>query len=758
MPHAHFAVNNKVPTKVECFALTDVKLADGPFKTAMEADAKWLLDLECDRLLSRFREYAGLEPKGEIYGGWESGGLSGHSLGHYLTACSLMYQATGNEEFLKRVNYIVDELEEVQNANGGEFISGLQDCKRIFSEVQQGQIKSAGFDLNGGWAPWYTQHKLFNGLRDAYLLCGNEKAKTILAKLGDWAISVTENLTDELFQEMMRCEYGGMNEAMADVYAVTGDEKYMKLALRFYDNVVLDPLTQCNDNLTGLHGNTQIPKLIGLQRIYELNGEQRFHTAADFFWSTVIRERSYAIGGNTEGEYFHQKDKLSERLTDRTCETCNTYNMLKLTKQLFAQAPTAEMADYCERAIYNHILASQNPEDGMTTYMMPLRYGSAKGFSDPYNSFWCCTGTGMENHAKYGEYIYFHDETSLYVNLFMASELSWKEKGLKVVQETRFPEQESSKLTIKAEKPVLLVMKIRHPYWAVDGFQILVNGEAVENMGKPGSFVEISREWKDGDVVEVKMPMTLRYEGFADNPNRVALMYGPVVLCAEAKPDSEPILIVSELEKIPQALKPIEGKPLMFVGSDSVFQTVSGEKSAPVFKPLYAEYKNSFTVYWDAFDQNEWENIKEKYTAELAKTKVLEARTTDWIQLGEMQPERDHNLEAVRSAAGDFVNRKFRRADPRGFFAFDMKVDPEKPMELLSIYSGTETCHFDILVDDEKLVEQKLADNNPGEFINITVPIPEELTKGKETVRVKFMPGQGSYVGRVFGCRMMVRE
>ncbi|MCX6345720.1 MAG: glycoside hydrolase family 127 protein [Armatimonadetes bacterium] len=759
MQHTKFAVTNKVQPKLKPFELTQVRILDGLFKHALEANAKWLLDLEADRLLSRFREFAGLEPKGEIYGGWESGGLSGHSLGHYLTACSLMYQATGDQRFLDKVNYIVSELEEVQQANGGCFISGLQDCKRIFGEIAEGKVKSAGFDLNGGWAPWYTQHKLFNGLRDAYLYCGNEKAKTVLAKLGDWAIGVTKNLTDELWQEMMRCEYGGMNEAMADVYAITGEEKYLNLAKRFFDNIVLDPLTRREDNLTGLHGNTQIPKLIGLQRIYELTGDDRFHTAADFFWKTVVNERSYVIGGNTEGEYFHQKDRLSERLSDRTCETCNTYNMLKLTKQLFVHDPMAEMADYYERALVNHILASQNPEDGMTTYMMPLRSGCAKGFSDPYNSFWCCTGTSMENHAKYGEYIYFNDGgETLFVNLFIASELNWCEKGVKIIQQTKFPEESSTKLTISCANPTNLTVKIRHPYWVEQGFEILVNGEAVHLHSHPGTYAEITREWKDGDVVEVKLPMTLRTEGFADNSNRVALMYGPVVLCAETDYDAETRIIVSEFDKITSGLTPIAGKTLEFAGSDNMFRTVSGEKIATAFKPLYAEYKKGFAVYWDAFNESAWDDIKEKYKAELDKIKSLENRTTDFIQLGEMQPERDHNLEAVRSGAGIFVNRKFRRADPRGWFSFDMKVDPEKQVELLSVYSGTEACNFEIYVDDKLLVEQKLGDNNPGDFIDIATAIPLELTKGKETVKIKFMPGQGSYVGRVFGCRMMIKE
>jgi len=556
---------------------------------------------------------------------------------------------------------------------------------------------------------------------------------------------------------MMRCEFGGMNEAMADVYALTGDEKYLKLAQRFYHHAVLDPLAKKQDNLTGLHGNTQIPKIIGLERQYELTGDRGLHETAEFFWQTVVRERSYVIGGNTEGEYFHDKDRLSERLSDRTAETCNTYNMLKLTKMLYMMEPTAELADYYERALYNHILATQNPEDGMTTYMMPLRSGCAKGFSDPFNSFWCCTGTGMENHGKYGEFIYFHGDDGLCVNLFINSELNWADKGLKVTQETRYPEEQATRLTFNCRKPVRLNVIVRHPYWVGGGFEIKVNDETVPDGSVAGSYAIVNREWSDDDILEVKLPMALRTEAFADNPHRVALMYGPIVLCAQTEFDAEPRIIVSDLDKIPQGIRPASGMPLTFVGSESMFQTVSGESSSPRFIPLYAEYTKGFTVYWDAFSKAEWDRIKEKYMADLAKARALESRTTDFMQLGEMQPERDHNLEAVRSGAGEWVSRKFRRADARGWFSFDMKVDPKKPMELLAIYSGTERCEFEILIDEAPLTLQKLADNNPGEFIDITYPIPEKMTKGKQSVKVKFLPAGTSYVGRVFGCRMMVK-
>ena len=375
---------------------------------------------------------------------------------------------------------------------------------------------------------------------DVHTLCDNRQALEVLEMACYWVKSRTDKLTDEQMQFMLRNEHGGMNDVLAEVYAVTGDEKYLKLSQRFNHWAVLGPLAKRQDQLTGLHANTQFPKILGAARQYEFTGEERLHTIATFFWDVVTKERSYVIGGNSDGEMFSPKEDLSKHIGPSTTETCNTYNMLKITRRLFCWDPKAEYADYYERALYNHILASQNPETGMVVYYVPLRTGSSKVFSSPNDSFWCCAGTGMENHAKYGDSIYFHDARrrpkTLYVNLFIASELDWTEQGIKLRQETKYPREGSSRLTFTCEKPVELSLNIRHPYWAVSGIEIAVNGEKQAVSSKPGSYATISRQWKSGDTVDITMPMSLRTEGFRDNPRKLAVMYGPVVLCAEVTP------------------------------------------------------------------------------------------------------------------------------------------------------------------------------------------------------------------------------
>src|SRR5882672_8882436 len=389
------------------FSLAEVSLLPSEFTVARDADIKYLLMIEPDRLLSQFRTHAGLKPKAERYGGWESEGLAGHTLGHYLSACALEYAVSGNQEFLKRVNYIVDQLQECQVARKTGYVGAIPREDSVFMEVSQGQIRSRGFDLNGSWSPWYTIHKVMAGLLDAYLYCDNQKALAIEQGMADWTENTLKNLNDEQIQKMLLCEYGGMNEVLVNTYAFTNNKKYLELSYKFHDKVVLDSLAHRVDILPGRHSNTQIPKVIGTVRRYELTGAKSDFVIGDFFWQTVVNHHSYAPGGNSNYEYLSEADKLNDKLTDNTMETCNTYNMLKLTRHLFALQPSAALMDYYEKALYNHILSSQNHETGMMCYFVPLRMGGKKEYSTPFNTFTCCVGSGMENHVKYNESIYF---------------------------------------------------------------------------------------------------------------------------------------------------------------------------------------------------------------------------------------------------------------------------------------------------------------------------------------------------------------
>lgn len=515
--------------KARAFDLASVRLADGPFLRAQQRNATYLLQLEPDRLLHNFRVNAGLKPKAPVYGGWESVEpwvdirCHGHTLGHYLSACSMMFAATGNAKFKNRVDYIVAELRECQLAGGSGLICAFPDGQAPLDQIRD-STKFVG-------VPWYTMHKIFAGLRDAYLYTTNKTAiEEVLVKLSDWAINHTKHLSDEQFQRMLKTEHGGMVEVLADLFELTGEIRFLTLAIRFSHQAFLDPLAQEQDKLDGLHSNTQIPKVIGFNRLYELTGIPRYSSAARFFWRTVVNNRSFVTGGNGDGEHFFPPAEFSRHLSSaKTMETCCTHNMLRLTRALFALDPSTAYADYYERALYNSILASQDPDSGMMTYFQPTRPGYLKLYCTPFDSFWCCTGSGMENHSKYGDSIYFHDGDSLFVNLFIPSVLTWKEKGLSLSQATRFPDENLTRFQFSLQRPERLKLKIRYPSWC-RGLEIKINGRPFEFKQQPGGYIAIDRVWRARDTVEVKLPMTLRVEQLPGRSDVVAFVFGPIVL------------------------------------------------------------------------------------------------------------------------------------------------------------------------------------------------------------------------------------
>ncbi|MHC4654596.1 MAG: beta-L-arabinofuranosidase domain-containing protein [Planctomycetota bacterium] len=752
-----------IPLKARAFRLQDVRLLEGPFKHAMELDQQYLLSLDVDRLLHTFRLNAGLPSSAKPLGGWEEpkGELRGHSVGHYMTACAKMYAGTGNERLKAKGNAIVSGLAKCQAKIGSGYLSAYPE--EFFDRVEARKRV---------WAPYYTLHKIYAGLLDMFVYCDNQQALEVCKKFADWVIARNAPLSEERMQKMLDTEHGGMNEVLANLYGLTGEQKYLKIANRFNHMAVIGPASKRQDKLTGLHANTQVPKFIGTARQYELTGRQWLKTASTFFWDTVVNERSYVIGGHSDGERFSPKETLSEAFGPSTTETCNTYNMLKLTRHLFCWEPRAEYADYYERALYNHILASQNPQTGMMCYYVPLRSGSQKTYNNPFNSFWCCTGTGIENHAKYGDSIYFHDDENLWVNLFIASELNWRAKGLRIFQETKYPRQARTKLVFRCKQPVRLNLNIRHPYWAVSGFEIKVNGRKVADSSKPGSYAVVSRTFKGGDIVTVKMPFSLRTEGFCDNPKRIAFMNGPLVLCAEVEAGKNHPAIVTDSDQVLSAIKPIPDKPSCiigsqikpipdepscFTGSQEIFRIVDKTRSKDItLEPFYQMHGNRhYIVYWDIFTPVQWQAKGEKYKAELARQKKLEARTVNEVYPGRSQNERKHNLQSRKSSSGVFSGRRWRHATDGGWFSYDVKVLPDKPMELLVTYWGSDGGNrvFDIFVEGTKLVTQRLQNNRPGEFYDEVYPIPELLTKDKNKVTVKFQAHPGAWAGGVFELR-----
>ncbi len=756
---AEMKVKPAVEIKAYPFDLEYVKLLDGPFKEAMEVDAKYLLSIEPDRLLADFRTHAGLQPKGEKYGGWESSGLAGHSLGHYLSACAMQYASTGNKAFLDRVNYIVDELAECQKARKTGYLGAIPEEDKIWAEVASGNIRSRGFDLNGAWSPWYTVHKIMAGLLDAYLYTDNKKALEVEKGLADWTGKEISGLNEPQMQEMLICEYGGMPETLVNTYALTGDKKYLDLSYRFYDKRILDSLAVKKDVLPGKHSNTQIPKVIASARRYELTGDQKDATIARFFWNTVTKDHSYATGGNSNYEYLGDPDKLNDKLTNNTTETCNTYNMLKLTRHLFALEPSADLMDYYEKALYNHILASQNHASGMMCYFVPLRMGGQKQYSTPYDDFTCCVGSGMENHVKYGESIYYRGEDgSLYVNLFIPSELNWKEKGITVKQETKLPANDKVLFTITTPKTVAFPLRIRKPHWS-NQVQLKVNGKEQQASADAQGYLVLNRKWKNNDQVELTAPASIYTEAMPDNKNRKAIFYGPVLLAGvlgdtEPEPvNGIPVLVTTETNTN-NWVKRINNDKLLFQTANV---GVPGDVKLIPFNQTENEF---YTVYWDVFSPSGWAAQKKVYEEEKRKQKELEARTVDMLRVGEMQPERDHELTGEKTTTGEDHNRKWRSTEEGGSLSFKMKVAPDARNVLMATYWGMDNRgrNFDILVDGVKIATEDLNKYKESKFYDISYPVPQELTKGKKSVTVKLQAKEHNSAGPVYGCRMVQEE
>lgn len=763
-PAAAAEVPDKAPVKARAFSVAQVRLLDGPFQHAMERDKEYLLALDADRLLAGFRVNAGLEPKGERYGGWEQQSLAGHSLGHHLSALSLMYAATGDARLQQRANYIVEELAACQKASNSGYLAAFENGPEAFGQIAKGDIRPRRFYLNGIWAPWYTMHKVLGGLRDAHTLAANNQALEVAARLADWAVNLTEGLSDEQFQHMLECEHGGMNEVLADLYGLTGEQKYMDLAQRFNHEAVLNPLSLGVDDLTGLHGNTQIPKVIGAARQYELTADPSLKDMAEFFWTTVTAHHTFAIGGHGDGEYFGIPGRLSPMLSNHTAETCNTYNMLKLTKHLFSWSPREEYASYYERAVYNHILASQNPENGMMCYFVPLRQGTQKRYSTPENSFWCCVGTGMENHARYGESIYWHGDDSIYVNMFIASRLEWPEKKVALRQETRFPEAESTKIVFENAEPVELELRIRRPSWVGEGYRVVVNGEN-KPLPQENGYVLLKRAWKKGDVVDVSLPMNLWSEPMPDNPNKVALMYGPLTLAGvlgegtEERPGQQADEESSEATgdapyfepsaaDLTAWVKPVAGKPL-------TFQTEGvGKPNDVELIPLHKVVHQKYSVYWDLMTPRLL--AKREFEAEQERQRMadLDRRTVDKLLFGDEEAEKGRNLQGETHRRGRFRGHTWRQAE-RGWFSVEFAVSPSEPVDLACRYWGGDGRYqqFDVLVNGTKIASERLNHEKPGEFVYHTYSVPFDVTKGKEKATVRFESHGNLVAGSVYECR-----
>lgn len=733
-------VEPKLSPALQAFSLKDVRLLESPFKHAMEMNNQWLLDLEPDRLLSRFREFNGLAPKAPVYGGWESMTISGHTLGHYLTAIAQAYASTGEAVFKERVDYIVSELKLVQDTRGTGFFGAIPNQDEVFGNLKNGILKSSGFDLNGAWVPWYTQHKIIAGLIDAYELCDSAEALEIARKFGYWMQDITASLSPEQWQQMLACEHGGINESFAELYQITGEKVFLEIAEKFYHEAILTPLAKGDPLiLVGKHCNTQVPKIIGAERIHALTGQESFGTISRTFWNTIVHDHTYANGGNSLNEHLGHPKQLHDRLGKNTAETCNTYNLLKLTRELFMLQPTLELADFYERALYNHILASQNPTTGMVCYFVPLGTGEQKEYSTPFDSFWCCVGTGIENHSKYGDSIYFHDESSLWINLFIPSQLHWAEKQLKLRLETKFPESNKVTITIEEAPAHPIALNIRIPSWTKNpSFKINKNTKIFDQ--KAHGFAVVDRQWTKGDQLELSLPLTTRTEPIPGNPSCVAFLYGPILLASPMKPEITDATIFASANATTNSLiEKVSDHPLEFRSKSTA------RPSDIRLIPFYQTHDTRYQVYFNLFTGPDWKEKELTYRAQQQQLADLKARTTDHIQLGEMQPERDHNLVADSSQPHNWLDIKWRDATDGGSFTFEMTVDPDASHQLVLRSWGLDPTHheYDIFIDEHLLLHQKPDYTERSRMFDQTFDIRSDWTSGKSKIAIKFQASSG---------------
>ncbi|MBN1768220.1 MAG: glycoside hydrolase family 127 protein [Prolixibacteraceae bacterium] len=761
------------------FSISDVKLLDGPFKHARDLNIEVLLKYDVDRLLAPYRKVAGLPEKAESYPNWE--GLDGHIAGHYLSAMAMNYAATGNKECKRRMEYMISELKEIEDANaknnaewGIGYLGGFPNSENLWTSFKKSDFST----YFSAWAPFYNLHKMFAGLRDAWLYGENEEAKNLFLVFCDWGISITSNLSDDQMQEMLNMEHGGMNEVFADAYQITGDEKYLVAAKRYSHNVFLEPLSDEVDNLDNKHANTQIPKFIGFARIAELSGDKNYSRAGRFSWETIVNDRSLAFGGNSRREHFPSVESCTDYINDVDGpESCNSYNMLKLTEDLFRMQPSANFADYYERTLFNHIHSTQHPKHGGYVYFTSARPRHYRVYSTPNNAMWCCVGTGMENHSKYNQFIYTHSADSLFVNLFIASELNWKDKKVSIKQETNFPYEEQTKLTITKGASNFKMM-VRYPGWVKKGsLEVSVNGKEVHYTALPSSYISIDREWKKGDVIEIKLPMQSTIERLPNVPDYIAFMHGPVLLGAktgtndlrgllagdgrwdqypggELLPiDKAPILVDDDIENIAKKLKPVKDKPLHFTLNVDIKNPVDVE-----LEPFADIHDARYMIYWLALTTDGYQSYMDSLTAIENEKIALEKRTIDFVATGEQQPETDHDMQNENSGSGNTNHEFYRDASRGGYFSYEMNTNSETDLSLNVRYWGAEWGgrKFDIYIDDEKLLtEDNTGRWNQSRFFNIEYDIPNSMLKGKSSIRVKFQALPGNTAGAVYYVRLL---
>lgn len=749
------------------FALSDVELLDEYLTNAQNLEIKYLKSFEADRLLKGFAEQAGVKTDAALYGGWENSAIKGHTLGHYLTAVSQAYAATGDEELSDILNYMIDRLAEYQQESG--YLAAIPESH--YTQIENG-------NTSGTWVPWYTMHKVLAGIVDVYEATGNEKALDTASKLGDWVYGRTSKWTDETQAKVLGVEYGGMNDCLYQLYSHTGSEKHLAAAHAFDEMKLFEALYNGEDVLDGLHANTTIPKIVGALNRYitvtDDKDREYYLRVAENFWEIVINNHTYITGGNSEWEHFGKAGILDAERTNCNCETCNTYNMLKLTRELYKITGEAKYSDYYENTFINAILSSQNPETGMTTYFQPMATGFYKVYSSEFNHFWCCTGSGMENFSKLGDSLYYHNDKDLYVIQFFSSTVTWKDKNIALTQETDIPETDVTKLTVKtidggtSEAGI----KVRVPDWASGTPEVSINGEK-QTAVVSGGVIALGNSWKNGDVIEIRYPMETKVYSLPDNDSVIAFKYGPVVLSASlgtenmtdsttgvnvTVPTRNNITIDEDIAVTDGTVEEwLENAASNVVKADGKLEfTLKGTDSGLVFTPHYKQHTDRYGIYFYMTAEGD-ENAQAAIVA-LKEKNRLEAATLDSVPVSNDQYELQHEMKAQNSSTGSFGGLMYRDAAQGGYFQYVMKTDGNSE-NILSVkyYSGDAGRTFTIYADDKKVTDVTLEKQEEEGFYEAEYKIPTDITKGKSSITVKFAADRTGYAGGVFD-RIVMRR
>lgn len=781
--------------EVQPFALTQVRLTPGPFYQAQQTNLQYLRDFDINRLLAPFEREAGLAPAAPAYGNWESSGLDGHIGGHYLSALALAVAATGDAQLNDRLDTLLQRFMRVQQAydSGPDtgYLGGIPGGRLLWQQVRAGQISSELFSLNQRWVPLYNLHKTLAGLSDVWLLTHKPEAKTLLLHLSQWFLRLNANLSAAQIQQLLVSEHGGINEVLVDIADISGDPAYLQLAQRYSQQSLLTPLLLQQDQLSGLHANTQIPKVIGFWRVGAAAGLPDWQQAARFFYQTVTEHRSVVIGGNSVREHFHQLNDFRPMLEDvEGPETCNTYNMLKLAKLLYLQSGDGRYLSFYERASYNHILSSQHPEHGGLVYFTPMRAGHYRMYSAHDQSMWCCVGSGLENHSKYAELIYARAGQELLLNLFIPSTLSWPEQGLQLELETLFPDDNQVQLKVLQAPAALKTQQIsiRQPSWQRGSIQVLHNGKAVATRTVRAGYLTLAAPLQVGDVLSFMLDPLLRLEQLPAHRTNIAtsanyaVLYGPVALAQPLPPlkgeqlqfvaddgrmghiaagamcpEGAAPLIVGEPSAFLQSLRRIPG-PLAFSAQSLQAARPQIWQQPPMAQlvPFFRVHDQRYQIYLQQVAKNAYPDFVATATARALAEQALTARTLDQIQPGQQQPEVEHQYQGEASQSGNNNGRHWR--DSRAWFSYQLTDAGNAGTVLrLEYFSGDAGRQFSVQLNDQLLAEVTLQPQSSSGVYSIDYPISKVLLQrghhGQH--QLKFIAKPGSIAGGIYGIRLL---